>query len=94
MIILPGPVRSAIVVDLLLNAANAVSGPAHPFALVASPIGQFGVLVATGIALHEMHAMAVNAWGRVRRWHERRRRQRLADTRKVKVRGRPKRSRP
>ena len=76
---LPFFVRFAIQGDLALNALAAVFGPERVM-LAASPIAQFGVLLAAGIVLHEISAMAAKIVKSVHRW--RRERPALARSRK------------
>ena len=54
---LPVVIQLAMVADIALNAIAAIVGPEH-VTIVQSPIGQFGVLVAAGIVIHEVSRMA------------------------------------
>jgi hypothetical protein len=60
---LPFAISFAVTMDLALNAAAAVFGPEH-LTLVSSPMGQFGVLVASGIVFHQsgLHLREFSDW--------------------------------
>ena len=67
---LPFPIRFAVQIDLALNAIAAVIGPEH-IMLDPSPIGQFGILVAGGIILHEATSTLGRAMTSLLRWWRR-----------------------
>jgi hypothetical protein len=69
---LPFAIRLAVLADLALNAIAAVAGPEH-IILMPSAIGQFGVLVAAGIIVHELVTTLMRAWKAFWRWRHRRR---------------------
>jgi hypothetical protein len=68
---LPFPIRFAIQIDLALNAYAAVGNSDHVM-IGASQIGQFGVLVAAGIILHELIATTTKAVKIIHRWWQHR----------------------
>ena len=70
---LPFPIRFAVHIDLALNAYATAAGVSDHVIIGGSQIAQFGVLVASGIILHEVIATAAKASKAIQRWRRHRR---------------------